>query len=317
VIAVLSTTGVVFVLIALGYVSTLRGIFGQEDQRVFGRYIVSFALPALVFSAISKPDIGEILDPVYVGAYLVASLIMFAVGHEVSLRVFRLSPAESTFQGMGMSCSNSGFVGYPILLMTLPPLAPTVLALNMTVENLVMIPLILIFAERASGGEIHGWKLFRRIFGRLARNPIVIGILLGLIVSFFGIPLPRIVTQPIELIAASSAAVSLLMIGGTLVGLPLRAIDAKVILVVLGKLAIFPIVVGLVLSLLETANLVPASADFARAAILSAAMPPAGIYPILAQRYEVQERAALAMLLTTSLSFFTISAVMLILGVVV
>lgn len=50
-----------------------------------------------------------------------------------------------------MSCSNSGFVGYPILLLILTPIAGVVLALNMMVENLV-IPLLFVMAERTRGG---------------------------------------------------------------------------------------------------------------------------------------------------------------------
>ena len=46
----------------------------------------------------------------------------------------------------------------------------------------------------------------------------------------------------------------------------------------------------------------------AHAAILMAAMPAMSIYPILAQRYRQQEIAALAMLIMTGLSFFSMSA---------
>jgi hypothetical protein len=37
----------------------------------------------------------------------------------------------SIFQSMGMSCSNSGYVGYPILLVAMPAIASTALALHM------------------------------------------------------------------------------------------------------------------------------------------------------------------------------------------
>jgi predicted permease len=48
----------------------------------------------------------------------------------------------------------------------------------------------------------------------------------------------------------------------------------------------------------------------ADAAVLLAAMPAMGIYSILTQRYRQQRTAALAMLMMTALSFFSISAVL-------
>jgi malonate transporter and related proteins len=317
-LGVVSTTGVVFVLIALGYFSVVRGIFSQDDLRVFGRYIVNFALPALVFRAVTGPDLAEVLDAGYAAAYATGSLVAFATGYVVSTKLLRLPPISATFQGMGMSCSNSGFVGYPLLLMTMPPIASTVLALNMTIENLLMIPLVLIIAERASGEGVHGWPLVWRIFSRLLfRNPVVLALVIGLVVAFLEVDLPQIIAQPIEIVASSSTAISLMVIGGTLVGLSVRTIRAPVILVVAGKLVFFPCMVWLALWLYGMAGLQPVNPDLARAAIINAAMPAAGIYPIFAQRYGQQENAALALLLMVLLSFFTLSLTMAMLGMAV
>ena len=71
-----------------------------------------------------------------------------------------------------MSCANSGFMGYPILLIAMPAVADSALALNMIVENLVMIPLILVLAERGRSG---GTGLFGPL-RRAATNPIVLAL---------------------------------------------------------------------------------------------------------------------------------------------
>ncbi len=85
---------------------------------------------------------------------------------------------------------------------------------------------------------------------------------------------------------------------------------------VLGKLVLHPLLVWL--GLLAAAALGYAVTDvrLAQAVVLFGAMPPMGIYPILAQRYGQQTVAALAMLVMTVLSFFTISALLWGLGVV-
>ncbi len=46
-----------------------------------------------------------------------------------------------------MSASNSGFIGYPVAAMVLGSPAAMFLALNMLIENLLIIPLALTLAE--------------------------------------------------------------------------------------------------------------------------------------------------------------------------
>lgn len=80
--------------------------------------------------------------------------------------------------------------------------------------------------------------------------------------------------------------------------------------VVVGKLILHPLAVGLGLVVTTVAGFSVVDPQLADAAIIIAAMPTMGIYPILAQRYGQQQGAALAMLVMTVLSFFSISLVL-------
>jgi malonate transporter len=211
---------------------------------------------------------------------------------------------------MGMTCSNSGFVGYPVLLMALPEVAPTALALNMIVENLIMIPLVLVLAERSAGTPPKGGRLATEFAWRIIRNPIVVALVLGMIVSVSGIPVPLLIAEPVDVLAGASAALSLVVIGGTLAALPLSSLNGSVIPVVAGKLLLHPLAVGACLAVLSVAGLGTGDATLSAAAVLMASMPAMGIYPILAQRFGEERSASLAMFTMTVLSFFTISAAM-------
>jgi predicted permease len=130
---------------------------------------------------------------------------------------------------MGMSCSNSGFVGFPILVLTLAPVAGVALALNMVVENVVMIPLLLAMAERARG-HATGWRhLLVDTSRRLITNPMVIGLLLGFGVSLSGLHLPTALERSVGLFAQASGALSLFVIGGTLTGLSFGGLLRRVL----------------------------------------------------------------------------------------
>jgi malonate transporter len=211
---------------------------------------------------------------------------------------------------MGMVCSNTGFIGYPILLLTLPSIAGVGLALNMMVENIVLIPLLLAIAEAGHGGPSPVGKMLARTFRGLARNPIIIGLVAGLAASFSGVTIPAPLMKPIDMLAASSAAVSLLVIGGTLASVSVRGLSGEIAPTVAGKLVFHPLAVFAATVVLPLAGLAPLSPEMQAAAVILAAVPMMGIYPILAQRFGRERSSVVAMLMATVLSFFTLSAVL-------
>ena len=307
---VLNIIGTIFVLIALGWGLAAARVFRREDLLAMGRFVVQIALPALILRAMSERDLHEVLAPSYMAAYCLGGLGVIAAGYALSRLVLRRGPMAATFHAMGMSCPNSGFVGYPVMVMVLPALAPQVLAMNMVVENIVFIPLLLALAERAAG-TASGGRLVRDTALRLARTPLMVALVVGVVLSLTGLALPQVLAAPVKLLSTASAPLALVAIGGTLYGLSLRAVDLGVAAVVAGKLFVMPLLVLGALALVQALGLPPLSPDLTRALTLSAAMPAITIYPLLAQRHGRGDDAALALLVMTLLSFFTLTALLL------
>jgi len=306
---ILAVTSPIYCIIALGYLLTRGGLFAKAEMRVIGKFVLNLALPALVFKSLSQRQIAEVFNPAYLLAYALGSLLVIAIGYGWARRVAGQSATSSTFYAMGMGCANSGFVGFPILLLTLPAVAGVALALNMLVENLLVIPLLLVMAERSRGSG-NAWQALAQSLARLARTPLFIGLLAGLAVSLSGLKLPAPIAQTTTLFANASGALSLFVIGGSLVGLPLAGMGKKVWPIVSGKLLLHPLLVAGSLAVLAATGLTPLAPPLHAAAVLLAAMPMMGIYPTLAQAYGQEDTAAAATLLATVASFFTISGLL-------
>jgi len=312
-LAILSITGPIYIIIALGFVATRLGLFTKADMGVIGKFVVNFALPALLFKSLSQRPIGEILNSSYLLAYIVGTLAVIGSGYFWSRRLGGRDSTTSTIYAMGMSCSNSAFVGYPILLLTMAPISGVALALNMTLENVAIIPLLLVMADRSCGKPDRWYRIVGQSFKRLASNPIFIAIFAGVGVSIAGWKMPAAVVQTVNMLALASGALALFVIGGTLVGLPTQGIGKRVAPIVLGKLVFHPLAVLTAIQILPLAGLPRMETTLATAAVLMAAMPMMSVYTILAQIYRREEIAAAAMLVTTICSFFTISGLLIIL----
>lgn len=307
---ILSITGPIYLAIALGFVTTRRGVFSKADMALFGKFTIQIALPALLFNALSQRSLGEILRWDYLAAYTAGSMAVLLGGLWWARKVRGESLSYSSMMAMGMSCPNSGFVGYPIMQLTLGPVAGVALALNMIVENFLLIPLLLAVAdsEKIDGqSNRSAWRqaLLQALRG-LLKNPMIWGIAGGLLYSLSGLQLPSPVARTVNLFAAASAALSLFVIGGSLVGLKADGLKGTVSLIVLGKLVLHPLAMAAVLWWLFPIS----DPALRQAALLTGALPMFGIYTILSQRHGHGAISAAALLVATVGSFFTLSGLL-------
>ena len=303
-LAVLSITAPIFILIGLGFFSARIGLLNREQARGMGAFVIHFALPALVFKALAERSLGEVLNWPCLGAYALASLSLFGCGLLLAWRWRGQSLSQSAILAMGMSVSNSGFIGYPIAVMVIGPTAGLAMALGMLVENLLMVPLALALAE---AGQQQGRALtvLRETARRLLRNPLIIAIVLGLAMSLSGLRLPLVPARVVELLAAASAPVALFVIGATLYGLKIGGMAADLAQTAIGKLILHPLL------MLAALTLVPGVDPLlVVAGLLFASAPMMSVFPILGQRFGLEQRCAAALVGCTVLAFFSVSAVL-------
>jgi predicted permease len=118
--------------------------------------------------------------------------------------------------------------------------------------------------------------------------------------------MPAPLGRTVNLFAQASAALSLFVIGGSLVGLKAEGLQGTVSQIAFGKLFMHPLAMWVALTFV-----VPVSDPALRsAALLTGALPMLGIYTILSQRHGHGAISAATLLVTTVVSFFTLSALL-------
>lgn len=299
---VLDVTAPIYLLIAVGFAAVRLRWMAASDIRVLGQFTLRFGIPALLFGAVSRQPIGAILNGSYLLAYGAGSLASLLLVYVVARRMRRREQTLAALMGLGSGAANSGFIGYPIAAQVLGPGAGVALALCVFIENLLVIPLALAMADAGKGRAALPGMLTDTLRGML-RNPLILATMAGLLVSAFEWTLPSAVVRTVSIAAAAASPTALFVIGGSLVGLQLGGIRADLALVSAGKLLLHPACVLAVIWLLP-----PMDPVFASAAVLFAAMPMMGIYPVLAQRYGQAGPCSAALLVATTTSFFTVSA---------
>lgn len=300
---ILSVTAPIYILIGVGFVAVRSGLLSKADNQALGRFVLYFCVPPLLFRAFAQRSLGEVVSFPFLAAYAAGSLTVLLIGLVYARRVRGHAMPAAAMQAMGMCSSNSAFVGYPIALQLLGPTAGVALALCTLVENLLTMPLCLAFAE--SGDRSRWHQALAQSLKGLAKNPMIMGITAGIVFSALDVHLPAVISSTIQLVATAASPVALFVIGGSLVGLKLTGQRTDMATVALGKLILHP------LAVLAALWLMPATdPTLMVAAVIFAAMPMLSIYPVLGQKYGLDGFCAAALLATTILSFFTISALL-------
>lgn len=311
---ILLTISPVFILIGLGYFAFKQGLIKTEAMSSLGNIVLYFAIPAVMIGGLSKIHISEIVEPYFLLAYGLGSLLNLFLAVVLTLKVKRNSLTQSGIQSMGMSIPNSMFVGFPVLSLSLelPDIASLSLMMAVLVENILILPIILILLEYSVGhkGDSSAMTILRTVALRIVKNPLIISIVIGVAVSLLGIALPKPITQSLDLLTRISAGLALLFIGAALANIKPQEQKpwADISLVMLGKLILHPALVALWVFLLP-----PFNSNFQQAAIIMAAAPMLSIYPILGERYGLRDFCASALFMTTLVSFISIAVVLLLL----
>ncbi|MBK1731067.1 AEC family transporter [Thiococcus pfennigii] len=302
-LAIVSITSPIFLLIILGFTAVRTGWIPREGLTAMARYVLFFALPALLFNALAKQPLEALIVPGFLLVYVGGSLLAFAVGIAAAAALRRTSPLDNAFFGLGISMSNSGYIGYALISQILGSQALGAVAMAIMTEVLVILPLTLILAELHRHRGDHGLgETLGKVSLLVVKNPILWGIAAGLVCSGLSVQLPALVARTIDLLAGSAAAVALFAIGGTLAGQRIREGLGEAATIAAGKLLIHPAAVLLMLTLAPALD-----PTLSAAALILAGLPMVTIFPLLAYRYGHGERAAAALLVTTALSFVTLN----------
>ena len=302
-LSILAITAPIFILIAIGFVSSRAALVSRDQVAGMGRFVITLALPALVIRALLERPLHEVIHWNYLIGYGLGSLLIFGLGYAFARLVRKDNLSGSALAGLGMSVSNSGFVGYSIVVLVVGGPAAVALALGMMIENALLIPLALTLAEL---GQQNGGNVGTALLGtlrNLVRHPVLIAIVLALLMATLDVRPPTFVMRVIDMLAQASAPVALFVIGASLNGLKPGGMALDVGQLLIGKLILHPLLVWLCFSLLPISD--PA---LRTAGVLMAAAPMMSIYPILGARYGLEQRCAAGLVAATVVSFLSISA---------
>ena len=307
---ILNTALPFFALIFCGYGAGRFKLLSEASISGVNAFVFYFALPTFLFNLMATSPIGEVPIGSFVAAYLGTGLAIFAAASLLGRALFKVRPGEAAIQGAAAVLGNTGYMGLPLVAAAFGSRAVIPLAIGLTLEATVLIPLTIILIEASRGLGDGLPHLLTSVAGAMARNPLIVAIFAGALFSATGLGLPTPIENFTDLLGGAAGPCALFALGATLAGFPISAGITEVSYMTLFKLLIHPAAIWF-----ATTQLFDVDPLWATVAILGASLPVAANVFILAKQYDTYvERTSSAILVSTVASVITVSTLLTILS---
>ena len=305
-----------FALVLCGYLAAKRRMLPLEAIPGLNSFVLFFALPCMLYRFGAATPIAQLLDGGVFLTYLFCALLMVGFAVAISLNS-RIGWNDASFGALVAAFPNTGFMGVPLLVALLGPLAagPAIVTI---VVDMVITTSLCIALSRLDGADEHGAsKAVKKALRGVATNPMPWAILLGAVASAVELDLPKPVMQTVGLLADAASPVALFTIGAVLARSQIQTTanhHPPILLqdflpVAALKLFLHPVLVLLVgISAIQIG--VPLERFALTVLVLVAALPSASNVSLLAERFGADNgRIARIILVSTAVAFFSFSLV--------
>lgn len=245
----LNATMPIFLLILAGYILNRMGMLNEAFCKVANRLVYKVTLPAMLLNNMMTCNIREIFDGKYVGYCAVATLVSIFMAWGIA----KLCLKDKTLTGefvQGAYRGSAAILGIALV---------ENISHNTTMAPLMMlgsVPLYNVFAVvilTLEGTEAEGKKQKEKILAAgkdICKNPVILSILGGMLLSYIGIGFPQIINKTIVSVGSLTTPMALLVIGAGFQGKKALgnmkpAIGAAMIKLVLQPLLFLPVAVWL------------------------------------------------------------------------
>ncbi len=300
----------VFVIVGLGYIARRFEIVKPAWVTALIGYVYHIALPAMIISSIVTLTVkgSNVPSVLFWNVVLLVANTLLCLAFVTLLRIPKKDRAVFF---LAATVGNSMYLGIPL----------TTSALKLTAGSQDHALIVLIGVVQLVGGIFIallvneflfvGNKNMRSMCVRLAKNPLIIAIAIGLLLS--ALPIPSLLNDALKptltMLAASASPVALFVLGNYLYGHALRGKKFELVAAVAWKIAIVPL---LAWGLMRAAGLQHPSYA---AIILYAGMPTAVTALMIAKAYGFNTSfIAAVILISTVVSLVSESALILLLG---
>ena len=222
-------------IMALGYGTRRLGWIRREEISAINKIAFRIFLPCLLYYNVYCSDLSGSFDPLLMAYAVGGVLLTFGLSLGYTLLTEKL-PERRGVMIQGMFRSNYVIMGIPVAtaLLGADQLGTVSILIAVVVPLFNMLSVVVLEVFRGQKPKpLH-------ILGQIAKNPLVIGSVLGILTLTAGIRLPHILEQTIQNISAIASPLQLFLLGAFFQFSGLKTYRRELVTVSAAKLIVAP-----------------------------------------------------------------------------
>ena len=222
-------------VMALGYGTRRLGWIRREEISAINKIAFRIFLPCLLYYNVYCSDLSGSFDPLLMAYAVGGVLLTFGLSLGYTLLTEKL-PERRGVMIQGMFRSNYVIMGIPVAtaLLGADQLGTVSILIAVVVPLFNMLSVIVLEVFRGQKPKpLH-------ILGQIAKNPLVIGSVLGILTLAAGIRLPHILEQTIQSVSAIASPLQLFLLGAFFQFSGLKTYRRELVTVSIAKLIVSP-----------------------------------------------------------------------------
>ena len=222
-------------VMALGYGTRRLGWIRREEISAINKIAFRIFLPCLLYYNVYCSDLSGSFDPLLMAYAVGGVLLTFGLSLGYTLLTEKL-PERRGVMIQGMFRSNYVIMGIPVAtaLLGADQLGTVSILIAVVVPLFNMLAVVVLEVFRGQKPKpLH-------ILGQIAKNPLVIGSVLGILTLAAGIRLPHILEQTIQNISAIASPLQLFLLGAFFQFSGLKTYRRELVTVSAAKLIVAP-----------------------------------------------------------------------------
>ena len=231
----------IFLVMVIGYILKQIGMLNDNFVTVANRFNFKVTLPFMLFRDISGVDIRAVFDIRYVlFCALVSTACFWIIWGGVKLFLKDQSMRGAFVQASFRSSAAVMGLAFIQNMYGSSAMGPLMIVSAVPLYNIFSV--IVLTFEGAHSGEVDPKQKIKAACINIAKNPIILGILAGLIVGLLGIDFPVIVDKTVNSVAQMATPLALITIGAGFEGRKALAKIAPTMAASMIKLVLQPLV---------------------------------------------------------------------------
>lgn len=231
----------IFLVMVIGYILKQIGMLNDNFVTVANRFNFKVTLPFMLFRDISGVDIRAVFDIRYVlFCALVSTACFWIIWGGVKLFLKDQSMRGAFVQASFRSSAAVMGLAFIQNMYGSSAMGPLMIVSAVPLYNIFSV--IVLTFEGARSGEVDPKQKIKAACINIAKNPIILGILTGLIVGLLGIDFPVIVDKTVNSVAQMATPLALITIGAGFEGRKALAKIRPTIAASMIKLVVQPLI---------------------------------------------------------------------------